>query len=243
MVQLSDTRADLGTSSLNRSVTEAPFMHTVRAMPTLAAALVGPLIVTGCSSASRSYPALAKIAHAVPVPSGLTYVNEIDHNNAAMFPGSDKNEVDLVYSNTSLAASSSPRVAGGAAEGAPGSSMWARSPDQVRCISTQAVPSSPSTPAVSPLMPAAPSCGHRTVRSANLEIAPQPRRSDTAPPRPLPRSEVLTAPGPRCDDATATNRRPTATETYSHRSARSACVLPSKLNGPDSALEGVWWRS
>ncbi len=102
MVQLSDTRADLGTSSLNRSVTEAPFMHTVRAMPTLAAALVGPLIVTGCSSASRSYPALAKIAHAVPVPSGLTYVNEIDHNNAAMFPGSDKNEVDLVYSNTSL---------------------------------------------------------------------------------------------------------------------------------------------
>jgi hypothetical protein len=59
------------------------------------------LPITSCSFSHPSYEDLRKIALAVPVPPGLTYLREVDHVNspAGMF-GSDQKEVDLIYSNS-----------------------------------------------------------------------------------------------------------------------------------------------
>jgi hypothetical protein len=65
-----------------------------------AAALV---LVTSCSSSQPSYDDLRKIALAVPVPPGLTYLREEDsvHHPAGMF-GSDQKGVVVIYSNAVL---------------------------------------------------------------------------------------------------------------------------------------------
>jgi hypothetical protein len=65
------------------------------------ATAAGLLLITSCSSSQPSYDDLRKIALAVPVPPGLTYLREVDHVNspAGMF-GSDQKEVDVIYSNS-----------------------------------------------------------------------------------------------------------------------------------------------
>jgi hypothetical protein len=66
-----------------------------------AAGLVGLMLAAGCSSSSPSYAALAKIARAVPVPAGVTFVREDDVPDQNAFDQLDR-EVVLVYSNTTM---------------------------------------------------------------------------------------------------------------------------------------------
>lgn len=65
-----------------------------------AAGLVGLMLAAGCSS-SPSYATLAKIAHAVPVPAGVTFVREDDEADHNAFDQLDR-EVVLFYSNTTM---------------------------------------------------------------------------------------------------------------------------------------------
>lgn len=67
------------------------------------ACAVALVLVTSCSSSRPSYDDLRKIALAVPVPPGLTYLREDDYvrHPAGMF-GSDQKAVVVNYSNTAL---------------------------------------------------------------------------------------------------------------------------------------------
>lgn len=62
--------------------------------------LAGILLTASCST-SHSYAQLAKVGRSIPVPAGLTYVNEFDHVNRGDF-GDNQNEVDINYSNPSM---------------------------------------------------------------------------------------------------------------------------------------------
>ena len=58
------------------------------------------MLAAGCSS-SPSYATLAKIARALPVPAGVTFVREDDEPNHNAFDQLDR-EVVLFYSNTTM---------------------------------------------------------------------------------------------------------------------------------------------
>lgn len=62
-----------------KALTVAGYGHRLRTAIAVASALSAPLLLGGCAQSQPSADQLRKIAHAIPLPPGLTFVNDVDH--------------------------------------------------------------------------------------------------------------------------------------------------------------------